>query len=330
MSSRKLEKPVVVLTAPYGWGDVATDVTAPYYARLYPKYVVDKSRYDVVILEGQDANTEKFKEILEKYKGRIIMVDGVGHGGPWTPPQMFTGWRLQPLLKQPTEPNILDNAAFKPISCEIGLHLVPELAERNKNFLGIAEIQDYWIVVDFTTMHKGTDWGEDPYVESFLRVEFETAKLLLNGVKGKDAYEKMLELYEQEAKKWDNVDPETAQWLRWDAYYRKMFGNPDWQSQQPEEPPQPPQPPPQQCMHECPWCNAKFDKLEQLKKHIADVHQKDICPECPPCEKCKYKCPWCNKDFDTADQLKQHIFSEHLKPCKLSSILRRKLNCPLP
>ncbi|MEM3414862.1 MAG: C2H2-type zinc finger protein [Conexivisphaerales archaeon] len=325
MSKRRFEKPVVVITAPFGWGDVATDTAAPYYANLYPKYVIDQSKYDVVVLAGQDANTEKFKQVLQQYKGRIIMLDGVGHGGPPHPPQMLTGWKLQPLLKQPTEPHILDGAVLKHISCEIGMYLVPELANQNDNFLGIAEIQDYWIVVEFDYMHKGTDWGEDAHLESFLRVEFETAKMLLNGVKGKEAYEKMLQLYEEEAKKWDNVDPETAQWLRWDAQYRRMFGNPDWQSQPPQQPPQPPQ-----CMPECPWCHAKFDQLDQLKQHILDAHQKDICQPCPPCPECKYKCPWCDKEFDTADQLKQHIFSEHLKPCKLSFVLRKKLNCPLP
>jgi len=335
MNIKRLDAPVIIVTAPFGWNDVATDTAAPYYANLYPKYVDPNGLYNIIVLASQDDNPQKFNEVLQQYKGKIVLIDGIGHGGPLFPPQMYTGYQLLPLIKQPIQQGQFDNIGFKPMSCEIGNFLVPEMAQKSNNFFGIAETQDYYIVVEFEEMHKGTNWGEDQHLESFLRVEFEVAKLLLSGVKGSDAYQKMLDLYEQEAQKWDNIDPENAQWLRWDAQYRRMFGNPNWQIQPPQQPPQPPppQPPPQQCMHECPWCHAKFDELDQLKQHIADVHQKDICQPCPPCPQCpecKYKCPWCDKEFDTKDQLKQHILTVHLLPCKLSPVLRKKLNCPLP
>jgi uncharacterized C2H2 Zn-finger protein len=321
----------VLLTAPYGWNDIATDVTAPYYARLYPRYVVEPTGFKAIVLEKNDANPFKFWEVMRKYKGKIVMVDGVGHGGPYYPPQRYTGWNMSDLIVQPVEKGAFDGIAFKPISCLIGRYLVPEMAEKSSNFLGIAEVEEYWIVVEFITQHKGEYWGEDEHLESFLRVEFETAKMLLQGIRGEDSYSKMLELYEEEARKWEKVDPETAYWLRYDARYRKMYGNKDWVAPKPSpQPPPPPPPPPPQCKHVCPWCSAEFGELEQLKQHIVDVHEKDICEPCPECPECNYKCPWCDAEFKNANKLIEHILAGHLKPCKLSSLLRRKLACPLP
>jgi len=77
-----------------------------------------------------------------------------------------------------------------------------------------------------------------------------------------------------------------------------------------EQPPPPPPPPPPPEKWVCPWCNAQFDKAEDLKQHIVDQH-------IPP----PYACPWCDEKFMDNLKAKKHITDEHIR---LECIICRK------
>jgi hypothetical protein len=335
-----------LLLAPYGWGDVATNTTAPYYARLYPKYVLEGSDVKPIILEEIQDQKPQYDEVLTKYKGKIILIDGVGHGRN----DAIAGFMNVILERVPTPEGKYEGSFFKPISCLVGNGLLPDMASKNKDFAGLGEITEYWIMVEGAWMHKGEDWGEDPHLESFLRCEFDMAKALVQGMSAEEAYNLLLQRYEEEAKKWESQDPEQADLLRYDAQNRKLFGKPDWR--RPGAPPPPPPPPPHRFV--CPWCGFECEEAEVMQQHIKDAHQGAICPPCPSCDytcaicgyKAKdaedltmhvfnvhkqvvvrYECPWCHEEFKSAEELAEHLCERHFKPCHLATWLRKRLGC---
>jgi len=275
--------------------------------------------YETIVLD-QD------KDVKQNYDNALTeatLIFGVGHGNT----DRFAGYENNLLEVAPTATHKYENKLFGVVSCLVGVELLPDMEVKNDNFAGLGETTEYWFVVGNPYQHDGDEIGEDMFVEAFILSEFAFRKAILEGKQAQDAYQLMLDEYENQARKFDKIDSETAYYLRYDANFRKRFGNPVWQIQPPQ---QPPQPPPQE-KYECPYCQKVFDKLEQLGEHIKDAHKDIICgqqPPPPPPEK-HYVCPYCGVEYNNVNDLKQHICTVHFKPCKLAYWFRKKLQCPI-
>jgi predicted RNA-binding Zn-ribbon protein involved in translation (DUF1610 family) len=307
----------VLLLAPDGWGDVATDISAPYY-RVWIKKQIESMGYETIVLEGPQDKKANYDLAIPQSN----IITGVGHGNS----NVFTGYYMDVLERTPVQQNKYSDKCFCPISCLVGLGLLPDMANTSKNFAGLGEVTEYWLTARYIYMHKG-EIGEDDLVESYILSEWAFLQTLLQGKTAEEAYKIMLDTYEQYAERFDKIDPETSYYLRYDAKNRQFFGKPDWQIQ----PQQPPQPPPPQPKYTCPYCGQEFDKLEDLGEHIKQVHKDVICgqqPPPPPPEK-HFICPWCGQEFKTESELVVHMCTVHLKPCKLRYTVRRWLNCPV-
>jgi len=331
---------IVLICAPWGWNDIATDAWAPFEAKYFAKRVKELG-YQPYVLAKDACVTQNYNAALAQ---RPVMVTGVGHGNSTT----FTGYRLIILEQVPVAPGKYTDTIWCPVSCLVGNKLAPDIVAKGVNTAAIGELVEYEFYIAFTGEHKGEDLNEDRYLASFLIPEFKFREAILQGKTLKEAYEIMLSAYEEEARKWDRVEPDVADTLRYDAMWRNRFGNDNWVIPQPPSPPQE--------KYACPYCDFSTDTKDKLAQHIKDKHQDIICNPCPECDYtcsiCGYKakdaadltmhvyekhnktmikhnCPFCNYEANNEDELKQHILTVHLKPCKLREFLRKSLGCPI-
>lgn len=328
-----------MIVAPWGWGDVATQTWAPFEANYFAN-LVKQLGYEPYVLAKEDANTQQYNVAVAQ---RPVMITGVGHGNS----NVFTGYDLIILEQMPVPQGKYQNTIWCPVSCLVGNGLAQDIVAKGINVVSIGEQVEYEFYIDFTDEHKGQDINEDKHLASFLRPEFAFRTAILQGKTLKEAYQIMQQAYEEEAKKWDNVEPDVASTLRYDAYWRAKFGDDNWTI------PPPPSPPEE---WPCPYCDYVANAKDQLAQHIKDKHQDVICNPCPTCDYtcsiCGYKakdatdltnhvfnthskviekhnCPFCNYEAQNTDDLKQHILTVHLQPCKLRDIIRKSLGCPI-
>jgi len=332
------QKRYVLITAPWGWNDAATDAWAPFEAKYFAS-LVKQLGYEPYVLAKEAVTTQNYNSALE---AKPVMVTGVGHGNS----NIYTGYSFIILEQVPVAQGKYTDTIWCPVSCLVGNRLAPDIVAKGNNVVAIGELVEYEFYIAFVGEHKGEDLNEDKYLASFLIPEFKFRIAILQGKTLKEAYDIMMQAYEEEARKWDKVEPDVADTLRYDAKWRKRFGNDNWSIPQP--PPQPPE------TWKCPYCDFTADAKDKLAQHIKEKHQDIICQPCPECnytcsicgykakdsieltmhvyEKhnktmIKYECPYCGKDFDSATELNKHICTEHFKPCHLSRILRDKLGC---
>jgi uncharacterized C2H2 Zn-finger protein len=300
-----------VLVAPYY--DPATRFWNPYVARWLRRQLEQRG-FSVEVLWADDAVKEKYDAAVAR--GRLIL--GAGHGNEG----VFTGQYHAVLESAPVPEGKYDGKCFAPVSCLVGKKLLPDMESKSKQFCGLGELTEYIFVANPYVEHKGDDIWEDKWLGWFLDAEYTFALSLADGKTAGEAYDAMIRRYYENADKVEKEDFETAYYLRYDAYWRKFFGDRNW-SVQPSGPPQPPP-----CPWRCPWCNAEFGSADDLKAHVKERHAGEVCPPPPPPEK-RYACPWCGAEFGSIDELKQHACTAHLRPCKLAAWLRRRLACPL-
>jgi hypothetical protein len=292
----------VLILAPWGWGDIATQTWAPFEAYYFANRVKQLGFQPYVLMKDAVV-TQNYNAAV---KQKPVMITGVGHGNSTT----LTGYKFIILEQVPVPQGKYENTIFCTVSCEVGNQLVPDIVAKGNNVAGIGEVVDYEFYIDFTEEHKGQDLNEDKHLASFLIPEFKFREALLQGKTLKEAYDIMMQAYEMEAKKWDNVEPDVADTLRYDAMWRKRFGNDNWTI------PQPPSPPPEQW--KCPYCDYTTDTKDQLAQHIKDKHQDIICKPCPECD---YTCSICGYKAKDATDLTDHVFNVHSKTVE-------KHNCP--
>jgi len=332
------QKRYVLITAPWGWGDVATQTWAPFEANYFASLVIQLGYEPYVLAKDQD-NTQQYNIAISQ---KPVMITGVGHGNS----NVYTGYRLMILEQVPVAQGKYTDTIWCPVSCLVGNGLAQDIVAKGNNVVAIGEQVEYEFYIDFTDEHRGNDLNEDKYLASFLIPEFKFRTAILQGKTLKEAYDIMMQAYEEEARKWEKIEPDMSDTLRYDAMWRKRFGNDNWVIPQPPSPPQE--------KYACPYCDFSTDTKDKLAQHIKDKHQDIICKPCNECDytcsicgykakdhvdltmhvynmhsktETKYECPYCGKDFNSPSDLSRHICTEHLKPCHLSRILRDKLGC---
>ena len=134
---------------------------------------------------------------------------------------------------------LLKGKYWNQVSCLVGNGLLQYMVSQGLA-VGLGQTIDYF----FVTYGGYNGWENDP-TASFIKANWAFDYALLSGYTAKEAYEIMLNAYEEEAKKWDVNDPEVAYYLRLDAKYRQLFGDPNYKvpGAPPQPPPTPPQPP---------------------------------------------------------------------------------------
>jgi len=121
---------------------------------------------------------------------------------------------------------LLKNKYFNKVSCLVGKGLLPDMVKYGLG-CGCGEVTEYWIY---------TNWAQDPckdVIRYFVIANFAFDLALMNGATGGEAYQIMLNEYENQAKIVEPIDPDMADTIRYDAKNRKFFGDPNWRIQPP-------------------------------------------------------------------------------------------------
>ena len=301
----------VLVCAPDGWGDRATDYWCPYEAVWFARLARGKGA-ETVVLRAERCNKANYDASLPE----ADMVTGVGHGTPTS----FHGFMNGVLESTPVPKGKYSGKIWCPVSCLVGRALAPEIVEKSENAASIGEVTLYWFWVDPYAPHRGEDpRAEDPYLASFIEPEKEFRLAILEGKTLKEAHELMLSSYEREAKEWERKGyREIADTLRYDAANRKRFGSDDWRIR--EVPPPPPPPPPPECDYSCGFCGYKAEDAKELTLHVHEKHPKVIE---------LHLCPFCGYKAADEEELKKHILAAHLQPCRLREWLRKRFGCPI-
>jgi hypothetical protein len=205
----------LVILAPYY--EVATKLWSP-FLRGWVKNELEKRKVETVLLWGDDANRQKLWEAVKNPEIRGIL--GVGHGSETE----IVGQNNETLLKvgDSIGPE-WRKLCFAPVSCLVGQKLVPWLVEQGVP-CGVGEETEYWFTAE-DKPREGNDPEEDQLLKYYLRAEYTYWFRLAEGFTAGQAYQMMLDEYEKQAKLAQQVDPETAYWLRYDAKHRKFFGD---------------------------------------------------------------------------------------------------------
>jgi hypothetical protein len=175
---------IVLICAPWGWNDIATDAWAPFEAKYFAKRVKELG-YQPYVLAKDACVTQNYNAALAQ---RPVMITGVGHGNSTT----FTGYRLIILEQVPVAPGKYTDTIWCPVSCLVGNKLAPDIVAKGVNTAAIGELVEYEFYIAFTGEHKGEDLNEDRYLASFLIPEFKFREAILQGKTLKEAYDIMI------------------------------------------------------------------------------------------------------------------------------------------
>jgi hypothetical protein len=212
--------PVVLVCAPDGWGDEATDAWAPYEAVWFAKRAAALGA-QVAVLRGSDCNARNYVAGVT----RADMITGCGHGTSVS----FTGFKREILEMTPVPRGKYDRKVWCPVSCYVGRQLAPEIVEKSEDAASVGETEEY-VFWAGGGPYKGEDPDrEDSVLASFLKPEALFRELLLKGYPLLTAHAAMLQAYEEEARRWEAKGyTSVADALRFDARYRLRWGRDGW------------------------------------------------------------------------------------------------------
>jgi hypothetical protein len=203
----------------------ATELWYPWLTSYLPG-ILDDLGLTYVILAGATVNRETVWNEIRAHGPRLIL--GVGHGNETT----YTGQDYETIfLSCNYPPELLEGRNFSPVSCLVGLDLVPDM-ERKGLGAGLGEDIEYafWYT-------SGVDPLQDPTLGSFVKSEFTYTMALGQGIPHAAAWQVMRGAYYKAA---ESQPPHVASTLKKDADHRLKFGDEDWRLVE-GEPPEPPQ-----------------------------------------------------------------------------------------
>lgn len=220
------EKPKIIFSLPCH--EVATCAWSNVAKNVIPQFLQGKN-VDYRILYGNEATAANIYRALQE--SNVKAFGGVGHGSNW----LFTAQNYEVVFwtAWPDKAAYLRGKAFAPVSCLVGVQLVPWLVQQGVP-AGVGEVTEYYI----------TSNG----ILSFVRADTVFWVRLALGDTVERAFRVSLDTYEEEAQERERQgDTITARFLRADAQNRRLFGDKNWKMVEAPQPPQPPQPsqPPQ-------------------------------------------------------------------------------------
>ena len=189
-------------------------------------------------LAGDQATMENVYSIMRTEDS--LIVTGVGHGNE----DVFTGQYQRVIFERGGVPaDVIAGHTITHMSCSTGARLLPWLVE-NGAIYSAGYRQDYWFMYN-----DASDPTQDVYAVDFMEPEMIKDAFALDGRTPSDAFEFMLTEYGARAKKWDSIDAEVADLIRYDMKIAVQFS--------PVEPP--PNPPPEQPSWVCQIIKAISD-----------------------------------------------------------------------
>ncbi|RLG04059.1 MAG: hypothetical protein DRN54_01840 [Thaumarchaeota archaeon] len=203
----------ILVTDCSGWGDIATEIGGD-FGQWLREWLEEKGA-PVVMLEHENVIRPIWEDTLRTEKD-IILIAHMGHGNYTT----VTGWNLNVLAKVGKyDPELYKGRGGSWLSCEMGRDLLPDFI-RNGMAVGDGYAEIYYFY-----------WGgkrpyrEDPYSRSFLWTHWATVRYLALSYTYKEAFDKTNDLYQLEARKWAETDPDVAGTLLYDMAIHVLRGD---------------------------------------------------------------------------------------------------------
>ena len=174
---------------------------------------------------GSDAVQANVYAVMRNETG--LIVTGVGHGNE----DVFTGDQERTIFETcQTPPEILVGQYVTHLSCSTGKRLGPDLVSKGALvFMGYKDV--FWFMIN-----NPADGVNDVYAKDFLEPDMVKEAFGLTDQVPKDAYDAAFTEFELRAVKWDSVNPDVADMIRYDKNILVYV-----------EPTQPPPPPSGEC-----------------------------------------------------------------------------------
>ena len=205
----------LVVCAPYF--DTATFLWSP-FLKGWVARELKKRCVEPVVLWGNDCVPNKFAAAMTDPETKGVL--GVGHGSE----NEFTGQGYAVLVhSKMTVPDAWKDDVFAPVSCLVGVRLVPTLVQQGVP-VGIGETKEYWFTA-MGTVTDGLDPEEDLLLKYFLYAEYTFWYRLCEGASAGEAYDAMIEEYKRQAEEAKKVDSTTWWCLQVDWQNRKFYGD---------------------------------------------------------------------------------------------------------
>lgn len=196
----------VVMTCPDF--DIATKSCSPYFTK-YVAEAAGAEGWTVVLLYGGDAVKSKFEAAC--LDPDVVMITGIGHGSE----TVFTGQNQEILLERCSyDVNIVKGKDVTHLSCSTG---APDGLLEDAVAKGARGAQGYSDVYYFFRNTRIEDPLQDPMCDSFIGSDVLRHIGRIQGKSFEDATGDARTRYEEKARYWDQVDPEVAELLRYDA-----------------------------------------------------------------------------------------------------------------
>jgi hypothetical protein len=161
------------------------------YASFYLNKVIDQSRnlgFNVIDLKDELVTRRNFINYMMSLSPDVVIMTGHGY------PTMITGWKGEPILKAGVDDTLLEGKTIIALSCLAGKELGKTLVERGaKAFLGFRK--------PFSFYFSSENPVNDDNANMFFRPPIEATLLLLRGSSIQEAYNRAIDLYNEEIKK---------------------------------------------------------------------------------------------------------------------------------
>jgi protocatechuate 3,4-dioxygenase beta subunit len=207
--------PKVVIVAPYY--EIVTSLWNP-FLKGWVKNELEKRGIGTILLWENDANRQKLFQSVTDADVKGVL--GAAHGwesgivGQYNQVLIQVGDKIESEWRK---------ICFNMVSCLVAQKFIPWLVEQGVP-CAIGEITEYIFTSDGNP-RNGNDPEEDKLLKFYLYSEYTFWFAMAQGFTAEEAYKLMIKEYYKQSKLAENVDEETAYYVKYDAQNRKFFGD---------------------------------------------------------------------------------------------------------